>query len=176
MYLSKKVFTQIKAKYSVKIATKSDKKALKRFYKNQHYSASFIGFDSAYIILDNEQIIASAIVSYSTSDNNQALLHALVVAKPYQKQGIATELINIIKQQHCHNHSNKHSSIVCFTKPELAIFYQALSFKKLTQEQAPNSPIISDENNLITDVNFKRFNAYRKKNPALTVCFFSEGF
>lgn len=170
------MFTQIKTKYPVKLAAKSDKKSVKRFYKSQHYSASFIGFDSTYIVLDNEQIIASAIVSYSTSDNNQALLHALVVAKPYQKQGIATELINIIKQQHCHNYREKHSTIVCFTKPELAIFYQALSFRNLTQEQKFSSSTISDENNLLTDVNFKRLNAYRKSAPTLTVCFFSKVF
>ncbi|WP_448248692.1 GNAT family N-acetyltransferase [Thalassotalea agariperforans] len=165
--------TQIKAKYPVKLAAKSDKKSVKRFYKSQHYSASFIGFDSTYIVLDNEQIIASAIVSYSTSDNNQALLHALVVAKLYQKQGIATELINIIKQQHCHNYREKHSTIVCFADDKLSQFYQRMSFKVVSSKsKSDNTQCQSYDNDLtvkrvLSESNFNRFIAYQKNTPSL---------
>ena len=45
------------------LANKADKKSILRFYKDNHYSARFIGYDSCYLIKENDNIIASVIIS-----------------------------------------------------------------------------------------------------------------
>lgn len=166
---------RINNQYLLKIAAKTDKKNLQRFYKSQQYSACFIGFDTSYLVFHQEHIIAAAIVSYSDSENKQALLHAFVVDKRYQKQGIARELINAITGQHL---ASTEYSIVCFSKPELNTFYQDLSFKPLVAEKVFNTEIAPLADNQIlsislTEVNLKRFIAYQKTTPSLIAFIFT---
>lgn len=100
---------------SITTASKTDKKDILRFYKQQHYSARFLGFDHCYVIKSNQQIIASVIVSMITQNNNQAFLHALVVDTNYRHQHLASMLL-----QHC---IRQHLELVCFAQLSLAPLY-----------------------------------------------------
>ncbi|WP_448550041.1 GNAT family N-acetyltransferase [Thalassotalea fusca] len=101
-------------------ADKEDKKAIKRFYKHQHYSASFMGLDTAYIAKQQEEIVGAVIVSRIVEDNQQPLLHGLVVDRQYQRLGIAQLLLN-----QCQANFNE---IRCFASPRLAEFYHKVKF------------------------------------------------
>jgi len=105
------------------LAKKTDKKSILRFYKSQHYSARFIGLDYCYLVKKDEKIIASVMVSQITTDNSQYFLHALVVDKNHQKQGIATKLVNHVNQTH--------QPVVCFAQPELSRFYHQCKMPEL---------------------------------------------
>ena len=93
-------------------ADKTDKKAIQGFYKQQHYSAGFIGYDRTYLIKQQQQIIASVILSRITVDNPHELLHALVVDKVFQHQGLASRLLRYVKQNH--------ATFSCFANAKLA--------------------------------------------------------
>jgi len=132
--------------YTVVTAKKQDKKAIKRFYKQQKYSANFIGFDHCYFIKSSDTIIGSVIISFIESNNQQAFLHALVIDKQFQKQGLATQLVKNIE---CN-----YSSVTCFSNSNMASFYQKLGFQVTNSKTI--SPIIE-----------KRFIQYRRTKPKL---------
>lgn len=121
--------------YNVIKATKADKKRIQRFYHQQHYSASFVGYDECYIIEEecfelegiehHNKIIAAAIVSMSHHTNQQPWLHGLVVNAHHQRQGIASVLMRHITA--CY------TELVCFASPELIPFYQPLGFYPIEQ-------------------------------------------
>ena len=135
-------------------ALKADKKEIKRFYKQQHYSAKFMGLDQCYIVEDNNHIIASVIISQLTENNQQYFLHALVVNTCYQKQGLATKLL---KYSTNHNAiTEKPDSIVCFCSVDIISLYQKSGFKVLSQK-ALNHTL------------FSRYLLYRKKQHNLTI-------
>ncbi|MDN3652221.1 GNAT family N-acetyltransferase [Thalassotalea ponticola] len=114
---------------NVTVAIKADKKRVKRFYKQQAYSASFLGDDVCYLLVDaTDQIIASVIVSYQ---HQCPFLHALVVAKPYRNQGIASKLL-----QHC---QQQHRTITCFAKRDLRGFYLRHGFVVCASGHIDNS-------------------------------------
>lgn len=133
-------------------AKKSDKKAILRFYKKQHYSASFIGFDQCYFMTDNENIIAAMIVSKIKSQHHHQFLHALVVDKLFQQQGLATKLLRFALTQH--------KFLVCFANECLSDFYIRNSMLKLTDEQ------LSYE---VPEHLLLRYKSYRKKQSQLKV-------
>lgn len=108
-------------------ANKEDKKAIKRFYKQQHYSASFMGLDTTYLAKQQGDIIGAVIVSKICADNQQTLLHALVVDRQYRRLGIAQLLLN-----QCQAHFN---SIKCFASHELAEFYDKVNFIKCEETE-----------------------------------------
>ncbi len=128
-------------------ALRSDKRSIKRFYKEHGYSASFMGFDTAYLIKLDDHIIASVIVSYITDNNNQALLHGLFVHKDYRNQHYASLLIQHAKQ--------KHLSMVCFVDKALMPFYGRLGFNLI------------NNNNQISSVNLERLYIYLRYIPQL---------
>lgn len=112
----------------ITVLTKTNKKALLRFYQHNRYSARFIGFDQAYYCTDEKQNIrASVIVSKISNDNSQWLLHALLTDKSYQQQGLASALI-----KYCQNH---HQPLVCFVDEKLTTFYYTRHFKKIPSTQ-----------------------------------------
>ncbi len=78
---------------NISSANKADKKSLMRFYKQQRYSASLLGFDHIYIIRDMQEIIGAVILSALKKDNNQLFLHALVIKKEYRQQKLATQKV-----------------------------------------------------------------------------------
>lgn len=136
------------------IAKKADKAAIKKFYKSQVYNASYKGFDQVYLMVDNSQgkrIIASAILSYFTSHNNQGLLHGVVTDKDYRKQGIGQTLIQFVLNHAQQNGPKK--EIFCFVKPELQSYYQQLSFQLLANKELTNH---------LNQELHSRFNAYAK--------------
>lgn len=133
-------------------AEKSDKKAIVRFYKAQHYSASFLGFDQVYYIKEKQQIIAAMIVSKINPQHNHHFLHALVVDKLFQQQGIASKLLQFALTYH--------QPLVCFANENLSSFYIKNCLLKLTNDQIA---VEVPEHLLL------RFESYRKKHSQLKV-------
>ncbi|MDG1752288.1 MAG: GNAT family N-acetyltransferase [Thalassotalea sp.] len=133
-------------------AEKSDKKAILRFYKAQHYSASFIGYDHCYFLRDKQTIIAAMIVSKIALQHHHYFLHALVVDKQYQQQGIATKLLQLALQ--------KHQPLICFANESLSAFYTKSNMVKLTNSQMTKS---------LPEHLLLRFEVYRNKQPQLKV-------
>ncbi|WP_371185900.1 GNAT family N-acetyltransferase [Thalassotalea maritima] len=109
-------------------AEKSDKKDIKRFYKQQKYNARFLGDDACYFIKDNEQIIACVIISYQ---HRSPFLHGLCVDGTHRHQGIARQLLTHC--QHLHQH------IYCFAQDSLAGLYLNSHFSQVSQDTLPNS-------------------------------------
>lgn len=118
------------------MSKKADKKAILRFYKDNHYSARFIGFDDCYLIKVDNNIIASVIISQGNKsqqidttsevtsidttqdliqDKPQYLLHALLVAPDYQKQGYAVQLLKYAIMHH--------QPLICFAHASLNRLY-----------------------------------------------------
>lgn len=126
--------------FVIETADKSDKKAIQRFYKQQRYSARFLGDDVTYLVRDNQDIIASVIISFKDS---HPFLHALVVAECWQHQGLATKLL-IECQKHC-------PRLICFCAPELSPFYTKNGFAVVSLIDLPEELQL-------------RFNAYRKNH------------
>ena len=127
----------------IQIATKADKSAIKRFYKNNRYSASFMGDDQCFYITHYEAIVACVIVSYSTTT---PFLHALVVQKNQQKNGLARQLVAKCQQQF--------NDIICFADKDLTEFYLKLGFVKSNANRLPANlldrfQIYSNKNNLL---------------------------
>ena len=54
----------MKPMIKIQSAEKDNKKSIKRFYKANNYSASFMGYDTSYIALHEGEIIACVIISY----------------------------------------------------------------------------------------------------------------
>jgi GNAT superfamily N-acetyltransferase len=104
--------------FEILIAEKSDKKAIKRFYKQQGFNAGFLGNDSVYLVKQAEQIKACMIISVI---NQQAFLHGLVVCASARKRGLAIKLLNKAK--------DTFSELICFAEESLTGFYQKQGFK-----------------------------------------------
>ena len=111
-----------------------------------------MGYDTTYIAVDNyaNHIIASAIVSYSSSENTQGLLHALVVAKEHRNKTIASNLITEI--------ISTHTSVICFANESLQPFYHKFGFE-----------LVIADNSFITQTNLIRYNAYKKQQKTLAI-------
>ena len=129
-------------------AGKTDKKDIKRFYKQQHYNASFIGQDRTFLIKDNHLIVAAVIVSLISTDNRQALLHGLLVNKTYRKQNLATTLLNFV--------SKEYNDLVCFAVPAQENFYLKRGFS--IEHQQHLSPCL-----------LSRYLAYKKNKTDLQI-------
>ncbi|TRX56314.1 GNAT family N-acetyltransferase [Thalassomonas sp. M1454] len=128
----------------IQLAEKSDKKSIKRFYKNNNYSASFMGNDTCYLMKLNDEIIAAVVIS-NIDDCN--FLHALVVNNKYQHKGLASQLLK---------HSLvKHSTLYCFADRSLNPLYSANNYIQIDPSILPEQ--------LQT-----RFFCYHKKNNQLS--------
>ncbi|WDE03330.1 GNAT family N-acetyltransferase [Thalassomonas viridans] len=127
---------------------KSDKKAIKRFYRQHSYSAGFMGLDSCYLVKDKQQIIACVIHSRLVVENQQSLLHALVVAPGYRRQAIASSLLDYS--------CAFHPLTVCFADKQLAPLYLSSRFTPASQHQL--FPELA-----------ARYTQYIKKKPELTI-------
>ena len=134
--------------YLVQIAVKSDKKTIKQFYKRQHYSASFMGFDTVYFIKHNDAVIAAVIISQIKKCNSQYFLHALVVDKQYRNCGLATQLL---KYHHIHA-----QQITCFAATQLKELYLNANYYLASSKQ-------------LNETNFLRYQQYQKSKPNLQV-------
>lgn len=110
---------------NIKHASKADKKAVMRFYKQQHYSSRFMGFDDCYFISNSNTIIACVIFSKIKQENNVGLLHALVVDKAFQGHGLASLLLKHLQKQHKH--------VACFFAETLTPLYLKNAFKILDE-------------------------------------------
>lgn len=163
--------TQTPLNSGVIIAKKTDKKSILRFYKENHYSARFIGFDRCYLIKVDENIIASVIISQGNKlqqvdpstehDSNNSylnfppnktpyLLHALLVAPSYRRLGYAEHLLS-------HAIIN-HQPLICFAQESLRELYL-------------NNGFIHIEDNLFSQCLpadfYSRFQQYSKNKPEL---------
>ena len=148
---------------SLRQATKQDKAKIKRFYKRQRYSASFMGRDCCFIVEDSQlastdNIVAAVIISCINTNNEQALLHALVVDKTLRSQGIASGLLNTCLQHH--------EQVVCFADESLTKLYCQNRFTKLSE---------SEHHHYLTPTIKERFSLYKKKQPSLTAFYYHIG-
>ncbi len=139
----------------VLLAKKSDKKAILRFYKAQHYAARFLGFDNCYLIKKDDEIIASVIVSGLIASSSVAFLHALVVDNQHRHQGAATQLLR--------HALSLHAPLICFAQPALRPLYLSVNMKLMSADNiSANLP-----EHLLT-----RFNAYQNTQPTLEVYYY----
>ncbi|GHE98014.1 GNAT family N-acetyltransferase [Thalassotalea profundi] len=129
-------------------AGKNDKKRILNFYKQQHYSARFLGLDHTYFIKEGELIIACVIVSYITKNNPQGFLHALVVDKKYMGRKLASKLIH-----HC---IRQHPILICFAGQSLTPLYLKNKFTKGNINTLSNELLL-------------RFNVYFNKDKQLVI-------
>ena len=128
--------------YTVVKATKADKKDILRSYKNQRYSASYIGQDHCYIVKINNHIIASAIVSGGQISDNFWLLHALVTDRAEQGKSIASLILQTIINDENENTKVRYEKIICFVDSELQQFYIKNHFSKYnTKGEISNLPV-----------------------------------
>ncbi|MGB1261727.1 MAG: GNAT family N-acetyltransferase [Cognaticolwellia sp.] len=146
---------------TVSKATKVDKKAIMRFYKAQHYTASYIGQDHGYIVKCGEDIIASAIISAGQEKGSYWLLHGLVTDMAHRGNGIASLILQAIFSEKNPLSQAKFTKIICFAEPKLQPLYLSNHFITYNTEneiaQLPHE--------------FKqRFKRYREKHKSLT-CF-----
>jgi N-acetylglutamate synthase-like GNAT family acetyltransferase len=114
---------------AITTASKSEKKSLMRFYKQQRYSAGLLGFDSTYIIKNSSEIIGAVIISALTENNPQLFLHALVIKQEFRQKKLASQLI----QHALHQHDNQ--QVICFADESLTHFYQNNGFYQITEQQ-----------------------------------------
>jgi N-acetylglutamate synthase-like GNAT family acetyltransferase len=110
-------------------ASKSDKKSLMRFYKQQGYSASLLGYDDTYMIKYSGEIIGAVIISGLEENNPQLFLHALVIKQEFRQKKLASQLIQHVLLQHANQ------SIICFADESLSYFYQINNFSQVTKHQ-----------------------------------------
>ncbi|PKI12935.1 GNAT family N-acetyltransferase [Colwellia sp. 12G3] len=151
------------------LAKKSDKKSILRFYKDNHYSARFIGYDTCYLIKKNDKIIASVILSLGENRPEisqigedilltksrakpQYLLHALFVTPDYRKLGYAESLL-----KHSITH---HQQLVCFAQTSLNKLYLNNGFTLLFDD------LMSE---CLTPTLLNRFKQYSKHKTELKV-------
>lgn len=151
------------------LANKADKKSILRFYKNNRYSASFIGDDNCYLIKENSKIIASVIISLTGNrpeilpirrDNNltkspvkpQYLLHALLVDLSRRKLSHAQILL-----KHSITH---HQPLVCFAHITLRQLYLKNGFILIADDLVSKC---------LNPSLFSRFQQYSKQKTGLNV-------
>jgi N-acetylglutamate synthase-like GNAT family acetyltransferase len=164
---------------TLRCASKADKKAIKSFYHQQHYSAKFKGLDTSYLIEGTndcapehrferqnkpfkenaKEIIACVIISQLEPNNSQLFLHALVVNKNYQKNGLATQLLNYAITAKVKNSKEDITSIVCFCESSLISLYLKSHFICVSHEVL--NPILN-----------ARYHTYLKKEPELKIMMF----
>lgn len=170
------------------LAKRSDKKSILRFYKENNYSARFIGFDSCYLIKAQDKIIASVIISKgnvqqesppAANSGEQSAVSSTITSKaPVMNSN--THLENSITQQYLlhalfvaphyrkQGHAeallehalNYHQKLVCFAKPSLAKLYLNNGFTILKDNLI--EPSLPPEL-------FIRFQQYAKHKPGLKV-------
>jgi len=147
----------------IKCVQLSDKKQLKRFYKQVHYSAGFKGFDIAYGAFYHERLVSALIISQLTTHNTQGLLHGLVTEQSMQNKGFARQLLSYSLASYQTNtltsfdkSAEPPRQIVCFIEPKLHSFYQQLQFI--------NSPISA-----LNDELAARFKAYQTYQSDLVI-------
>ncbi|WP_077342851.1 GNAT family N-acetyltransferase [Pseudocolwellia agarivorans] len=136
--------------FEINKATKQDKKDIKRFYKDNNYSASFMGYDHTYIIRRDSIIIGSVIISYITNNSQYGLLHALLITELHRRKGYAQLLIKALQ--------NEHSHIICFADKKLQRLYIDMGFKKNVNSEFP-----------IPNYLLKKFNNYLRNKKDLKI-------
>jgi len=140
------------SKLIIQKSVKTNKKKIKRFYKNNNYSASLIGYDETYIITIEEEIIGSVIISYQNQNNNCALLHALLINKNHRNNSYANQLIETVRKQHHY--------LVCFTERKLIKLYKQNGFIECDVNEIPS--FLSN-----------RYQSYLKKNTDLIILIYN---
>jgi len=110
-------------------ASKSDKKSLMRFYKQQSYSASLLGFDDIYLMKYSSEIIGAVVISGLEESNPQLFLHALVIKKEFRQKKLASQLV----QHALFQHANQ--PMICFADKSLTNFYKINNFSQATDDQ-----------------------------------------
>lgn len=131
---------------SYHLASKYERKLVRRFYQVERYRFSLMGHDQVWFCRSNAngQIIGAAIVSKVTDSE---FLHALVVTSEFRKRGVGSRLLA---------HVQSHTSIlVCFAEYHLSAFYQSNQFVKIVPRSL-SSQLKS------------RFLNYKRQQPDLT--------
>lgn len=164
--------------YTVIKAIKTDKKDIMRFYKAQHYAASYIGQDQCYFIKVDELIIACAMISAGQENGELWLLHALVTDQQHRGKGIASLLLDTIiaekKPVDITMLANKtvikseiilpaYAKVICFAAQTLQRFYVSNQFRVYNST--------ADISQLPNEFQ-QRLSRYREKQKTLCCYFF----
>jgi N-acetylglutamate synthase-like GNAT family acetyltransferase len=144
--------------YNVVKATKSDKKDIMRFYKTQHYSASYIGQDQCYLVKRDHCIIACAIVSAGQESGDVWLLHGLVTDKDQRGKNIASLIVKTIINDENELKKVRYGKIICFADSALQAFYKKNHFINHNT---------SDKLALLPEEFSRRLTRYREKQQSL---------
>ena len=136
------------SKFTIQKLNKDRKKDIKSFYKENSYSASFIGYDHAYILTLEDKIIGAVIISYQSENNRYALLHGLFIEPSFRNKGCANLLIKNVIREHKH--------IICFAERELECIYISNGFFEEKSDKLPSYLI-------------KRYESYVKKSTRLSI-------
>lgn len=151
--------------YSSHLADKSEKKAIKAFYRKASYSASYMGLDKVWVIktLETDEVIASVIVSQIKPNATQHLLHALVVSPNFRQQGLGKTLLakvaNYFAQEAHHqtnNPENPQLEIIVFADKSLVAYYQSHDYQ-LSEVDELNEELAG------------RYHSYQAKQPQLKI-------
>jgi len=134
--------------FEITQAAKTDKKAVKHFFKQQKFSAGFIGLDHCYYVKSAGDIVAAVIISQIKPNLNQLLLHGLVVDKKFRLKGVASRILTFLKQ--------KYKLLICFADKDLVSFYQDNDFHLIC---------ISELNDELSG----RYKQYQLKNNQLLI-------
>lgn len=147
----------MKQQYVCHQGLKSNKKALLRFYKTEHYSARLIGRDKWYFISDKDLIIAAVIVSQIGQAKTQYFLHGLVTSAAHKNQGLASQLIAHVQLLN--------QNIVCFADNSMSAFYLTKRFIKIPK-QTINTVLVKELS--------LRFSRYKIRKPELHVFIYQD--
>jgi GNAT superfamily N-acetyltransferase len=128
--------------YTVIKAVKTDKKDILRFYKNQQYTASFIGHDQCYIVKINQFIIASVIISAGREPGDFWLLHGLVTDKAQRGKNIASLMLHAIISDKNERKQARYKHLICFANEALQKFYLSNHFIRYnTDDEIAQLPV-----------------------------------
>lgn len=150
--------------YTLSKALKTDKKDILRFYKAQHYPASYIGQDHGYIVKVDGPIIASAIISAGQQTAGFWLLHGLVINKAQRGSKIGSLVLQAIVAEKSTDKSQSYEKIVCFADKALHRFYEKNNFRVYNT--------VAEIDKLPGEFK-KRLISYQKKQPNLCCYFYN---
>ena len=109
-------------------ADESIRRKLNAFYLEQEYHSDWSTVERAFVIFDNDNIVASVKVEKSL---NVSILRGMYIATDFQGKGLGTKLIKHIKP------ILNETTAYCMPFEHLECFYRQIGFKKVNLDRYP---------------------------------------